>query len=228
MIKQKFPDVTVISFDLDDTLWNGTEVLIKAEKAMMEWIQLNVPKVMDLSREEMRDKKIKFVKSNPHLKYQVSGVRQKFLHSLFEEFDIPAAEKYSHQCFDAFYQARQKVTLFQGVEDVLTDLKKDFQLISLTNGNADIELVGLKSYFDLSLNGENFSKPKPDPEMFEYALQQLNAKPDQILHVGDHPNHDMLGAFEVGMRTCWLKDGTRQWDQEFEPDIKIEHIKELL
>lgn len=228
MIKRTFPDVTVISFDLDDTLWSGTEVLIKAEKAMMEWIQLHTPEVMKLSRDEMRDKKIQFVKSNPHLRYQVSGVRQKFLHALFDEFNIESAEERSLQCFDAFYQARQNVTLFEGVEDVLTDLKKDFQLISLTNGNADIELVGLKPFFELSLNGEDFSKPKPDPEMFLHALEKIQVKPEQVLHVGDHPNHDMLGAFEIGMKTCWLKDGTREWDQAFEPDITIEHVRELL
>jgi len=228
MIKQKFPDVTVISFDLDDTLWNGTEVLIKAEKAMMEWIAQHTPEVLALSREAMRDKKIEFVKSNPHLRYQVSGVRQKFLHVLFDEFNIESAEQRSHQCFDAFYQARQNVSLFDGVEDVLQHLQKDFQLISLTNGNADIELVGLKHFFDLSLNGEDFAKPKPDPEMFEHALKQLQVRPEQVLHVGDHPNHDMLGAFNLGMKTCWLEDGSREWDQAFLPDATIKHVRELV
>ena len=228
MIKQKFPDVSVISFDLDDTLWNGTEVLIKAEKAMMSWMQSHTPKVMTLSREEMRAKKIQFVKSNPHLRYQVSGVRQKFLHTLFEEFNYSSAESLSHECFDVFFQARQNVIFFEDVETVLKTLQNDFNLISLTNGNADIELVGLKPYFELSLNAEDFSKPKPDSEMFLHALEKLDINPESILHVGDHPNHDMFGAHNVGMRTCLLKDGTRVWDQEFIPDITIEHIRELI
>lgn len=228
MIKQTLPDIQVISFDLDDTLWNGTQVLIKAEKAMLAWMQANTPKAAELSREVLRDKKIQFVKANPHLKYQVSGVRQKFLHSLFDECGYAESEALSHECFDAFYQMRQQVELFEDVEQVLTDLQKAYRLISLTNGNADITLVGLKPFFELSLNGEDFTKPKPDPDMFLHALDKTQVKPEQVLHVGDHPNHDMLGAYKVGMKTCWLQDGTREWDQDFQPDLTIRHIRELL
>jgi FMN phosphatase YigB (HAD superfamily) len=38
----------------------------------------------------------------------------------------------------------------------------------------------------------------------------------------------MFGAYDLGIKTCWLKDGTRQWDQAFKADIEISHVSELL
>jgi FMN phosphatase YigB (HAD superfamily) len=37
----------------------------------------------------------------------------------------------------------------------------------------------------------------------------------------------MLGAHEMGMKTAWLKDGSREWQQDFAPHLTIRHIREL-
>jgi len=78
------------------------------------------------------------------------------------------------------------------------------------------------------LVAEAFSNPKPHRDIFEHALERLECEAKSVLHVGDHPIHDMQGAHEVGMKTCWLDDGSRQWDLPFSAHLVIEHVRDLL
>ena len=220
--------IKVISFDLDDTLWNGTEVIIKAEQAAEQWIATHAKEVaQSLSQKDMRNRKIHFIKNNPHLLNQISQARQLFLEHLFSEFNYENPKKMAQDCFSEFYNARQQVRLFEGVTDALAKLKEHVRLIAITNGNANIELVGLKDHFEFCLNAEDYVKPKPHADIFIDALEKTQIKAHECLHVGDHPVHDMLGAFDVGMATCWLEDGSRQWQQEFTPNLTISNVKEL-
>lgn len=220
--------IEVLSFDLDDTLWGGKHVILQAEKAMLEWMKVHTPNILDAySTDALRQKKIQFITQNPHLQTNISQARQAFLHELFIESSCKNPEEKAKECFNAFYLARQDVTFFDGALLALEQLKKRFRLIAITNGNADIQLTGLSQYFEFCLNAEDFERPKPDSGIFLAAIQKVGVQASQCLHIGDHPNHDMLGAYQVGMPTCWLKDGSRNWDQPFTPDLEISHVSEL-
>ena len=229
MPKFSVSQIKVISFDLDDTLWNGMDVIIKAEKAMQLWMAQNSQEIStSISSKEMRDRKIKFIKSNPHLLNKISRARQLFLTDLFTEFNYDNPESMAEDCFAEFYNARQQVQLFDGVTETLRQLKKQVRLIAITNGNANINSVGLNDYFEFCLNAEDFDKPKPHGDIFMAALANIGVQAHECLHVGDHPVHDMQGAFDVGMATCWLKDGSREWKQDLSPDLTITHVQELV
>jgi len=223
------PDsVDVISFDLDDTLWNGTHVILHAEQAMLNWMQQHTPRVQaEFSATELRDKKIQFIKTHPHLAYKVSAARVQFLQWLFTDLAYDNANELAQACFEAFYNARQQVTLFDDVLDVLTQLKQHYRLIAITNGNADVDKTGLAGMFEFCLQGEYFIKPKPHADIFQHALTRLACQPEQVLHVGDHPVQDMQGAHAVGMKTCWLDDGSRQWNKDFNAHFTIPHVRHL-
>ncbi|NVK36521.1 MAG: HAD family hydrolase [Gammaproteobacteria bacterium] len=221
--------VKVISFDLDDTLWSGPQVILHAEQVMLNWMQQHTPKVLNaLDQNQLRQRKIEFIKSNPQFAHKVSAAREHFLQSLFHEFEYPQAKALAQQCFAAFYQARQQVELFEAVLPTLETLKQKYRLIAITNGNADIALTGLDHVFEFCLQGEEFDKPKPHPQIFEHALSRLDVSAHEVLHVGDHPVQDMLGAHEAGLQTCWLDDGSREWQQSFTPHAVITHVRELI
>jgi HAD superfamily hydrolase (TIGR01549 family) len=230
MSKKIIPSgVKVISFDLDDTLWNGTQVIMHAEKVMLDWMQEHTPRVSEtLSQQELRDRKMQFIQSNPHLVNKISDARRLFLEELFSELGYSSSVDLAKACFIEFHEARQQVVLFDHVLQTLADLKQNYRLIAITNGNADIEKTGLSHAFEFCLQAEKFDRPKPFPDIFEHALERTNCYAAQVLHVGDHPVQDMQGAHEIGMKTAWLNDGTRQWQQEFQPNVAIKHIRELL
>ena len=54
-------------------------------------------------------------------------------------------------------------------------------------------------------------------------------KPEEVLHVGDFPELDVLGASKVGIHTCWLSDGRRKYPNGLpEPNYKIKDLREVL
>lgn len=68
---------------------------------------------------------------------------------------------------------------------------------------------------------------KPEPDIFEMALQQL-APPssDNVLFVGDNPVADIDGARKAGMHTAWVRDG-QQWPKNLQsPDYTIDSVIE--
>ena len=68
---------------------------------------------------------------------------------------------------------------------------------------------------------------KPAPDMFHAALALTGAKPEEVVHVGDNPEHDVLGALEVGMHAIWINAGDDDWRHEQRPHATIRGISEL-
>eukprot|EP01097_Dermamoeba_algensis_P009933 TRINITY_DN7157_c0_g1_i1.p1 TRINITY_DN7157_c0_g1~~TRINITY_DN7157_c0_g1_i1.p1 ORF type:complete len:342 (+),score=52.11 TRINITY_DN7157_c0_g1_i1:85-1110(+) len=63
------------------------------------------------------------------------------------------------------------------------------------------------------------------------CCQKLSVKPSQILHVGDNPTDDIMGAKKMGFRTCWVNRKGEQWPtslNEWQPDVVISNLWELL
>jgi putative hydrolase of the HAD superfamily len=52
---------------------------------------------------------------------------------------------------------------------------------------------------------------KPDPGIFLAAAALLGVEPGQVLHVGDDPALDMVGARDAGLRTAWINRQGEPW-----------------
>ena len=116
----------------------------------------------------------------------------------------------SHRAFSVFFEARQKVELFDGTLPMLASLQRSFVLGALSNGNANLERVGLDRFFSFHFSAESIGVSKPAPDMFNAALEWAQALPSESVHIGDHPEHDMLGAARLGFHTIWFN--TRKFD----------------
>ena len=58
----------------------------------------------------------------------------------------------------------------------------------------------------LAFLAEELNASKPAPDMFHAAIERAGVTPERIVHVGDHPEHDVQGAREVGMRNLTAID----------------------
>jgi putative hydrolase of the HAD superfamily len=65
----------------------------------------------------------------------------------------------------------------------------------------DLELMGLAERLDFSVFSSEVGRRKPDPAIFEHALEALGVEPENALFVGDRLYEDVRGAAEVGMTT---------------------------
>ena len=76
---------------------------------------------------------------------------------------------------------RHQLTLFDGVEEVLAQLKEKYTLGVLTNGNADIKRLGIDHYFNFSFSAEELNDSKPSATHFKKVMNSLQKKPPQFV-----------------------------------------------
>jgi HAD superfamily hydrolase (TIGR01509 family) len=67
-----------------------------------------------------------------------------------------------------------------------------------------LELVGLRSFFNEVITSSGEGIYKSNPEIYRRAVQRLGAKPEEAVHVGDHPAFDVEAARKAGLDTIWL------------------------
>jgi len=219
--------IKLLSFDLDDTLWPCFPVIKRAEKLLYQWMVENVPAITQVYNlnQLYEQRKLLGVK-HPELKHDLTRLRIKSFECLMEEFDLK--DVWIQPAFDVFYEARQQVTLFDDVQPILDDLLTHYQLISLTNGNANTVKTGVDHWFDFSLNSSTIGKLKSEPDIYWQAQRQANIDAPQMLHIGDDPLQDVAGAKSAGSKAIWLNRQKKSWPlKECQPDAVIESLHEL-
>lgn len=79
----------------------------------------------------------------------------------------------------------------------------------LTNGASDLQrsklqACGLEGRFVTVLISAELGIGKPDPRIFELALEEVGAQRDECVMVGDSLQRDIEGASKVGIPSLWL------------------------
>jgi len=222
--------IEVITFDLDNTLWDVDPALLRAEQAQRDWLLQHRPGTIEpYDHERLWEFKQSVWKRHPHLAHHVSQMRIQMLYELQIAAGYPeqAARSGAEQAFAAFLQERHKVQLYEEALAVLELLAGRYTLGALTNGNADIYKTDAAEYFDFAFLAEDVGASKPHPDMFHAALRQAGVPAHRIVHVGDDPDHDIRGAREVGMRTVWMNSRGKAWPGGEPADREIDNLAQL-
>lgn len=80
------------------------------------------------------------------------------------------------------------------------------------NLNAVVEELGIKDYFRTIVESAAVGVRKPDPRIFQIALDRLGLQPHEVMVVGDSLKNDILPAHSLGCATAWLKG--EGWDND--------------
>ena len=111
---------------------------------------------------------------------------------------------------------------------VLADLGKRHAIGAITNGNADVNRIGIGHLFEFVVTPAEAGAAKPASAIFEYALGQAGASAESVAHVGDDPLRDIAGAAAVGMRTVWMNPSGLPWPDAGRPDAEVRTLDALL
>lgn len=229
------PRIKVITFDLDDTLWDVQKVLRGAERRLAAWLQDHAPAAAALYRngEDVAAMRQDLIAAQPQLAHDISGLRLEVLFVLLRRagHERAAARRLAANAFAVFLQARHDVTFFAGALDALRTLSRRYTLGALTNGNAEPKKLKLDRYLSFSFCAADVGASKPAPDLFHKALAHNGVGPGEAVHVGDHPSHDIAAAARVGMHTVWTNGPVQQtrWQgQEPAATVEIRHLDELV
>ena len=141
--------VRLITFDLDDTLWDVKPALVAADAAQWRYLTAQFPKapLRELADQQAGTLRAEILAEQPMLAHQISQFREAFIYRLLllsGQPETTAAEAAS-EAFAAFYAERHKVVLFEDAARALSTLSQDYLLGALTNGNADVQKTPIAS-----------------------------------------------------------------------------------
>jgi putative hydrolase of the HAD superfamily len=66
-----------------------------------------------------------------------------------------------------------------------------------------IDILGLRSYFDVVLISGELGYRKPHPMVFEKLIDSLGVQREETIYIGDDPEADIRGAQQAGLRAIW-------------------------
>jgi putative hydrolase of the HAD superfamily len=106
------------------------------------------------------------------------------------------------------HEYHQRMNLWEhvpgGVVPALRALRAEVNLVVVSNANgtlrAKFDQLGLTEHVDCVLDSCEFGVEKPDPRLFQIAMEKSGARPETTVHVGDLYHVDVLGARAAGLR----------------------------
>jgi putative hydrolase of the HAD superfamily len=220
-------NIEAITIDLDDTLWDIDPVIERAERILWRWLASNYPRISSIyDQNKILNLRLEIVKDHPDKEFDYRFMRKLILRKIFRDADYE--EDLAEGAFAIFDSERNNVTLYEGALYTLQSLSKKYTLIAVTNGNANLEKIGLRHLFDDVVTAVDVGYAKPDARIFNEAIRKTGTQADKIIHVGDNPEADIIGAANVGLKTVWMNSKSVSWpNDDIQPDLTINRITEL-
>ncbi len=220
-------DVSAVCLDLDDTLWAVGPVIQRAEQTLHAWLTDRFPQAAAMyTVEEIRELRMSVAADHPGKQHDLTMLRKATYSRLGQRTGCPA--DFAEQAFAVFQAARNQVELYDDVVPALERLAQFGPLFALTNGNADVEAIGIAGYFSDVFSAAELGAAKPDRIVFEAVCQRTGYAAPAVLHAGDDPWHDVAAARQAGMPAVWINRDGRPWPDELdEPACLVSGLAEL-
>ncbi len=199
--------IELITFDLDNTLWESHSVLRRATQKTNAWIRERVPNYSDLGAEQLQALHIAVQRERTDISHDVSAFRIAFMERCFLAVGMAKenARRLSQEAFHVFIYWRCQVEPYPDGEKLLAALSSRYKLASLTNGNADVTQTSISRYFTFCIDAASAGAAKPSKKIFQQALALGKVSdPSRAIHIGDSLQDDVIGASEAGMKSVWL------------------------
>ena len=222
--------IKLITLDLDDTLWPNKKVIVDAENAWLKFILTKFPNLVDEFREESLSRvRVDLVEADASLKNDLTKFRKEIIKETLLRSGVESVDAiyYSNESFNEFFKIRNKVQLYTDAKKILERLYRKVIIGALSNGNADLEIIGISNFFKFSLSAKDVKSNKPSPPHFIKALELANCEAEEALHIGDCPVNDIGGARNCNFNTIWFNCDKNKWDEIFPCDLQAKSWQDL-
>ena len=217
-----------IFFDLDHTLWDFETNSAKAFKFIFDETSMDI----DINDFLIHYKPINqnYWKLYREEKVTKSQLRYGRLKQVFDILNYTISDdRINHLAKIYIDNLPNYNSLFNGTLEILDYLREKYQLHIITNGFDEIQELklsrsGIKNYFDKIITSESVGVKKPNPKIFNYALQITNALPRQSIMIGDNLEADIQGAINMDMHAIFCNFENIKLDRDI---LSVNHLQEL-
>ncbi len=219
-------DIRAISLDLDDTLWPIAPVMQHVERSVDAWLREHCPEFAEAwPIEALRALRDEVARDHPEHAHDFRAQRKLTLRRAFAPFGL--GEDWVERSYAIYVRARNEVDCYADTVPALAALAARLPLVSISNGTAELERIGLGEHFRFSVAACDVGVAKPAPAIFHHACARLGLAPSQVLHVGDDPHTDVAGAHAAGLHTVWINRNEATWSGDVAPDLVVHDLGEL-
>ena len=226
-----------IFFDLDNTLWDHRKNAYFTLKQIFEQTQIQSKFHLDFE-----DFHREFFTINEHLWAQIRDgeIDKEYLrkHRFYDSFlffgidDLELAQYFETHFLDQILAFN---FLVEGCVDVLQYLQSQgYRMHILSNGfqevtHRKVNESGIAHFFETITSADEINIRKPNPKIFQWALDKADANVNESIMIGDDWIADVEGAKSFGMNVIFF-DALKDHFQlpEVKNILSLSELKDLL
>ncbi len=198
--------VSVIFFDFSETLVHGELDVPACRRSVVDFLGSCGYRISQMEYEYAIETTLDWRRNK----------RQERLEITSEEFERKTLRLLGIESTDHLIRNIERIEfqhynweLFPRVEEILRDLHHNYHLGIISNSSSTSVIQVLRekllfNLFDPIVLSRDVGFRKPDPKIFEYALDLASVNPVDAIFIGDSFMKDILGAKNVGMKTIWI------------------------
>lgn len=229
---KKLNGITDVFFDLDHTLWDFEKnsaltfdrifklnrIPIELDEFLKHYIPINFQYWKLYREERIKKEALRFARLNDTFKALELSVEERIINQLSEDYI-----KY----LSAFN------FLMEDATSILDYLQSNYKLHIITNGFNEVQHKKMDKsniihYFKTITNSEIAGVKKPNPKIFDFALNLAKAKPEQSVMIGDSLEADVEGALNMGMDAIFFNPNNVSFNGGIKGVSKLIELKTYL
>jgi putative hydrolase of the HAD superfamily len=213
-------DYSAILFDLDDTIFDRKESLVRLCSKIYNELEIKI-------EFEIFQKKLYKLDNNGY------ADKKSIVEGLNKKFCISINENWFKEYFMNNLSEDPKVN--DNADTLLMYLKKqNIRTGIITNGSVKyqekkIKNLKIEALVDVICISEKVGYSKPQNEIFQSALKSINKEPEECIFIGDNYEKDVLGSINAGMKGILYEKGLEKSKYKYSNTISnLNEVKDIL
>ncbi|TBN01356.1 noncanonical pyrimidine nucleotidase, YjjG family [Hyunsoonleella flava] len=229
---KKINGITDVFFDLDHTLWDFEKNSALTFKKIFE---LNT---IEVGLNDFLEKYIpinfKYWKLYREERIKKEDLRFARLNETFQTLNLSVEDGMIRKLSDDYIKYLSTFNfLIEDTTSILQYLKSKYKLHIITNGFNEVQYKkmdrsNITPYFETITNSEIAGVKKPNPKIFNFALNLAKTKPKQSIMIGDSLEADIEGALNIGMDAIFFSQDTTRLNGKIKGVSKLIELKQFL
>ncbi|TQV72004.1 HAD-IA family hydrolase [Aliikangiella marina] len=190
--------IKLISFDLDDALYDNKPVLFEAERLCNQFLADEFNRQnREFDLQNFYEIRHRLMESTDPSMENMTQMRQVAITEICQ--DLEDSGSVAAKALEIFLTARSNAAVPAKIHTMMERLAKQFTLVSVTNGNCDPNKLSIGQFFSKNYSPVEGFRAKPQPEMLLKVLDDFSLERSQVLHIGDSLDKDGLAAKNAGV-----------------------------
>ena len=223
--------VAAVAFDIDQTLWDFHAVRVEALRAVGRFFEEHTtlaPAVAAplLTVDSLQERYDRLERANAASR--LGEIRAMALDEAAAEL-APDVDGLGTSATDLYFSIRYAPGApYPDVVPALTELQRaGIRLAVVSNGNTDLDAMGIEHFFDEIVLGPRVGTAKPHEDIYRLVEARLGLGPDRLVCVGDDQEKDVTAPQRFGWRGVWNRRDGEELAAGCAPDATVSLLTEL-